>query len=81
LPIPTTSFPLCPISPRRAELGDNARKRLALFASQFEQRLNARNVPAGANATRSPGDAVAERRGLLDDEFEDTIEFETRKNQ
>mmetsp|Transcript_18176 Transcript_18176/g.50457 ORF Transcript_18176/g.50457 Transcript_18176/m.50457 type:complete len:276 (-) Transcript_18176:331-1158(-) len=64
-----------------SELGDNARKRLALFASQFEQRLNARNVPAGANATRSPGDAVAERRGLLDDEFEDTIEFETRKNQ
>ena len=69
-----------------SEMGDNARKRLQLFATQFEQKINQhRNVSNNQNGFLRGGlgganDTAAERRGLLDDE-EDTIEFEMRKNK
>ena len=65
------------------EMGEGARRRLQLFATNFEQKLNNLNNP---NAQRQRGSlqeasgAAAERRGLLDDaDVEDTIEFETRR--
>ena len=67
-------------------MGDTARKRLQMFAAQFEQRINQhRNLPSNQNSFLRGGlggvsDTAAERRGLLDDE-EDTIEFEMRKNK
>ena len=64
-------------------MGEGARRRLQLFATNFEQKLNNLNNP---NAQRKRGSlqeasgAAAERRGLLDDaDVEDTIEFETRR--
>jgi hypothetical protein len=69
-------------------MGEGARRRLHLFAANFEQKMNTLGNP---NST-SPGGipqrgslqeasgAAAERRGLLDDDDgEDMIEFETRK--
>jgi len=72
-----------------SEMGDNARKRLAMFATQFEQRLNGTASSNDNNNTSflnrgtnlNYNAPVSERKGLLDDDFEDTIEFETRKNQ
>ena len=65
------------------EMSEGARRRLQLFATNFEQKLNNLNNP---NAQRKRGSlqeasgAAAERRGLLDDaDVEDTIEFETRR--
>ena len=75
------------------ELGDGARRRLQMFAANFEQRLNGsvNHRPAAASTAAVAGGgsvlqedvgAMAERRGLLDnDDDEDMIEFETRKNQ
>jgi hypothetical protein len=70
-------------------MGEGARRRLQLFAANFEQRMNNLGNP---NATTAGGGipqrgslqeasgAAAERRGLLDDDDgEDMIEFETRK--
>ena len=83
-------------------MGDNARKRLAMFATQFENQLNqtrnnlqknasGRNAfgGGGGNATHGSGMgggagmSAAERRGLLadNDDDEDVIEFEMRKNK
>ena len=69
-------------------MGSDARKRLQLFAANFEQRLNngtSSNSAVGAAAVSSSlqeaHGAAAERRGLLDGDGddEDMIEFETRK--
>lgn len=71
------------IGQKLSEMGEGARRRLQLFATNFEQKLNNLNNP---NAQRKRGSlqeasgAAAERRGLLDDaDVEDTIEFETRR--
>ena len=72
-------------------MGEGARRRLQLFAANFEQKMNTlgtANSPAGGGAGGIPqrgslqeaSGAAAERRGLLDDDDgEDMIEFETRK--
>jgi hypothetical protein len=65
-------------------MGEGARRRLQLFASNFEQKLNSLNNPNAAQGQRGSlqedTGASAERRGLLDDdEGEDTIEFEMKK--
>ena len=63
-----------------------------MFATNFENRLNGKptvgmNNPmsaAGHSSLQADSGAMAERRGLLDDDGddeEDMIEFETRKNQ
>lgn len=81
-------------SASQIEMGDTARKRLSLFATQFENQLNQtrqnfqKNRPGGgvhdaaAGMGGGAGMSAAERRGLLDDgDEEDMIEFEVRKNQ
>lgn len=64
-------------------MGEGARRRLQLFAANFEQRINSLNTPNAQRQRSSLQEdtgAVAERRGLLDDDGgEDTIEFEMRK--
>jgi len=60
-----------------------------MFAVNFENRLNGRNTApmgAGGGAARAgilqeDSAAVAERRGLLDDDGEEEIEFEMREKK
>jgi hypothetical protein len=69
------------------DMGLDARRRLQLFAANFEQRLNngsnnnASNAAAVSSSLQEAHGAAAERRGLLDGDGddEDMIEFETRK--
>ena len=68
------------------ELGEGARRRLQMFAVNFENRLNGRNNEVAAAAPRAgilqaDAGAVAERRGLLDDDGEEEIEFEMREKK
>lgn len=56
-----------------------------MFAINFENRINGRNTApvvggGGAILQENPG-AVAERRGLLDDDGEEEIEFEMREKK
>lgn len=77
-------------------MGDTARKRLSMFATQFENSLNQtrqnlqKSRPGGGMHNTTPGMgggagmSAAERRGLLDgggSHDEEEIEFEVRKNQ
>lgn len=67
------------------ELGEGARRRLQMFAINFENRLNGKNPPNAANPQRTGLQenvgAAAERRGLLDDDEEEEIEFEMREKK
>lgn len=59
---------------------------MQMFAVNFENRLNGKNNPAGATPTagvlQEDSGAVAERRGLLDDDDgEEEIEFEMREKK
>lgn len=68
-----------------SSMSDGARRRLQLFANNFENKMK------GTPSTATPGSglqqatgAAAERRGLLDDDDDygdDMIEFETRKSR
>lgn len=69
-------------------MGEGARRRLAQFAVNFEQKMNTIGGQNSAGGVAGPqrgslheaSGAAAERRGLLDDDDgEDMIEFETRK--
>jgi hypothetical protein len=69
-------------------MGEGARRRLQLFAANFEQKMSnlgnqTTNAVAGVpqrGSLQEASGAAAERRGLLDDDDgEDMIEFETRK--
>ena len=72
-----------------SDMGSDARKRLQLFAANFEQRMNSGGGNVGSTASaaavssslQEAHGAAAERRGLLDGDGddEDMIEFETRK--
>jgi len=69
-----------------SSLGDGARRKLHLFANNFENKMKGINPPnngAGGNGLQEARGAVAERRGLLDDDDygDDMIEFETRKSR
>ena len=70
-----------------ANLGVEARRRLQMFAANFEQKLNTLNnnnteAAAGRATMRENSGVEAERRGLLDeDDGEEEIEFEMRKNK
>ncbi len=67
-------------------MGDGARRRLQVFANNFENKMkginNPNNAAAGSGLQEARG-AAAERRGLLDDDDygDDMIEFETRKSR
>jgi hypothetical protein len=72
------------------ELGVGARKRLQMFAANFEQKLSTLNnngmeAAAGRSTMQENSGVEAERRGLLDedddDDGEEEIEFEMRKNK
>lgn len=70
-----------------SKLGESTRKRLQMFAVNFENRLN--NAGLGSGVSQRTGNvglkenqgAVAERRGLLDDDFEEEIEFEMHEKK
>jgi len=69
-------------------MGDGARRRLQLFANNFENKMKGLNNPNNINTTgggiQEARGASAERRGLLDDDDDygdDMIEFETRKSK
>ena len=69
-------------------MGDGARRRLQLFATNFENKMKGMNNPNNQTAVGGIGlqearGAAAERRGLLDDDDygDDMIEFETRKSK
>jgi hypothetical protein len=70
-------------------MGDGARRRLQLFANNFENKMKGTNNPNNVSAASAAGlqearGAAAERRGLLDDDDyygDDMIEFETRKSK
>ncbi|VEU37450.1 unnamed protein product [Pseudo-nitzschia multistriata] len=68
-------------------MGDGARRKLQLFATNFEDRMKGINHNNGAHTggLQEARGAAAERRGLLDndddDYGEDMIEFETRKSR
>jgi len=69
-----------------SSMGDGARRRLQLFANNFENKMKGVNNPdnaAAGNGVQEARGAAAERRGLLDDDDygEDMIEFETRKSR
>jgi len=70
-----------------SNMGDGARRRLQLFANNFENKMKGINNPnnsAPANGLQEARGAAAERRGLLDDDDyygDDMIEFETRKSR
>ena len=77
---------------RLGEMGENAKKRLTLFARQFNERMHERQAQggggiggvgsligggsAGGNAAAAAGSSGAERRGLLDLELGDDDEDE-----
>ena len=56
-----------------------------MFAVNFENRLNGRNSEVAAapraGILQADAGAVAERRGLLDDDGEEEIEFEMREKK
>jgi hypothetical protein len=64
-------------------MGMGARTRLALFAKNFEQKVQNLSNPEGQQEghLEENAGAAAERRGLLDDndDDEDVIEFEMKK--
>ena len=67
-------------------MGDGARRRLQLFAMNFENRMKGNQAGTGGSrgsGLREAQGAAAERRGLLDDDedYGDMIEFETRKSK
>jgi len=67
-------------------MGDGARRRLQLFATNFEAKMKGTTNPnggGGASGLQEARGAAAERRGLLDDDGydDDMIEFETRKSK
>ena len=72
-------------------MGDGARRRLQLFATNFENKMkgisNSNQVAfagsGGSSGLQEARGAAAERRGLLDDDDygDDMIEFETRKSK
>lgn len=72
-----------------SSMSDGARRRLQLFANNFENKIKTINNPNNNGASGDSGlqearGAAAERRGLLDcddDYGEDMIEFETRKSK
>jgi hypothetical protein len=69
-----------------SSMGDGARRRLQLFAANFEAKMKGTNNPNGGGAAsglQEARGAAAERRGLLDDDGydDDMIEFETRKSK
>ena len=68
-----------------SELGDGARKKLAMFATAFEAKIAGINKPeaGGRTSLQENGYVGAETRGLLDDDDdgEEEIEFEVRKNK
>lgn len=68
-----------------SNMGDGARRRLQLFATNFENKMKGVNNPnPGAGGLQEARGAAAERRGLLDDDDDygdDMIEFETRKSK
>ncbi len=66
-----------------SELGEGARRRLQMFAINFENRLNGRPAPTPGTpgVLQEDSGAVAERRGLLDDDGEEEIEFEMREKK
>lgn len=65
-----------------SEMGESARRRLQMFAVNFENRLGGKGPASPAAATlQEDSGAVAERRGLLDDDFEEEIEFEMREKK
>ena len=64
-------------------MGQGARHKLALFAKNFEQKMQSLsnpNAPQKSHLEENAG-AAAERRGLLDenDDEDDVIEFEMKK--
>lgn len=66
-------------------MSDGARRRLQLFANNFENKMkgNPNAATPGRGLQQATG-AAAERRGLLDDDDDygdDMIEFETRKSR
>ena len=75
------------ITEKLANLGVEARRRLQMFATNFEQKLstlnnNSMEAAAGRATMRENSGVEAERRGLLDeDDGEEEIEFEMRKNK
>jgi hypothetical protein len=66
-------------------LGDGARRRLQMFAANFENKLSGMKDAGSGGGQAQRGSlqedrgAAAERRGLLDDNEEEEIEFEMRK--
>lgn len=70
-----------------SSMGDGARRRLQLFANNFENKMKGVNNPNNGTASGSglqeARGAAAERRGLLDEDDygDDMIEFETRKSK
>lgn len=70
-------------------MGDGARRKLQLFANNFENKMKGISNRNDGTATSGGGlqearGAAAERRGLLDDDDDygdDMIEFETRKSK
>jgi len=70
-------------------MSDGARRRLQLFANNFENKMKNINNPnkngvSAGGGLQEAGGAAAERRGLLDgddDYGDDMIEFETRKSK
>jgi hypothetical protein len=70
-----------------SEMGVEARRRLQMFAANFEQKLSTLNnnnmeAAAGRSTMKENSGVEAERRGLLDDDDgEEEIEFEMRKNK
>lgn len=57
------------------EMGDSTRRRLQLLARNWELKLNANQPPTGRGIPENTSSA-AERRGLLDDDDMEQIEFE-----
>lgn len=85
-PPPPNPFEGVNVMENLSKLGEGARRRLQMFAVNFENRVNGRPNQSPGTAIR-PGvlhedsGAVAERRGLLDDDGEEEIEFEMREKK
>jgi len=74
---PPNPFEGVNVMDKLSEMGDKTRQRLQIMARNFELRLNA-NKGAGGGPSTMPENTVsaAERRGLLDDDDMEQIEFE-----